>query len=348
MKNFKFYSKLVAVLFLISGIAFLQSCDDETTDPVAKTELQTKITEATDLIASTQEGTANGQYVFGSKETLQNVIDLAQTVFDNADATQTMVDNSVVSLTAAISAYEAQKVSPIAPEALIGHWAFDGGSGTSVKDYSDNGFNGEFKTGHTGHGAGTPTWTTDRYGNANKAVSFDLGAFVEVPYNTALNPTQITIALWVNAAENRENNRFLGLHSWNGYKFQLQSSDKPFFTAATVDGIYDKDSEPSLTLDTWYHVAVTFGGGEMVFYVNGVKTATHTELPGAMAAVVDHNLTFGVSSSKFADTADNYDVDKIIPVAWSGFFHGSLDEVRMYNTVLSSTQIESIYNVEKP
>ena len=363
MKNLKTnYAKLLAVLFLVISIAFVPACGDDDDDPVPvdKTALSAKITEAENLIATTEEGTANGQYTIGSQDVLQDVIDLAKVVELNPLATQIEVDNSVIALDAAITVYEAAEISPIAPDALIGHWAFDDGTGTTVTDYSDNGFDGTFKTGHADFGAGDPSWAIDRYGNAGKAIQFDEGAFVEVPYNTALNPTQITIALWVKADENRENNRFLGLHSWNGYKFQLQSADKPFFSAATLnttpgvdDVIYDRDTDPGLTIGTWYHLAVTFGGGEMVFYVNGVETITHTAVTGNLVTVTGHNLTFGVSTSKFVATGDNYSTVghadyHVIPIGWGGYFHGVLDEVRMYNTVLTATQIASIHTLEKP
>ncbi len=362
MKNLKtIHGKLLAVLFLAISIAFVPACsDDDDDDPVDKTALSAKITEAENLIATTEEGTANGQYAIGSQATLQAVIDLAKVVELNPLATQIEVDNSVTALEAAITVYEAAEISPIAPDALIGHWAFDDGTGTTVKDYSDNGFDGTFKTGHATFGAGDPSWATDRYGNTGKAIQFDEGAFVEVPYNTALNPTQITIALWVYADEIRESNRFLGLHSWNGYKFQLQSANKSFFTAATLnttagvdDNIYNQDTDPALDIDTWYHLAVTFGGGEMIFYINGVKTKTWPEQTGNLVTVTGHNLTFGVSTNKFADTDANYGTVghadyHVIPIGWGGYFHGILDEVRMYNTVLTATQIASIHTLEKP
>ncbi len=348
MKNLKtIHGKLLAVLFLAISIAFVPACsDDDDDDPVDKTALSAKITEAENLIATTEEGTANGQYAIGSQDVLQDVIDLAKVVELNPLATQVEVDATIVSLTAAITVYEAAEISPIAPDALIGHWAFDDGTGTTVKDYSDNGFDGTFGT-ETGFGTGVPTWATDRYGNASKAITFDNGAKITVPYTTAVNPAQLTIALWINAAETRQNNRFLGLHSWNGYKFQLEDRDYPFFTGA-ADDIWNKDAGLAIDLNTWYHLALTFGGGETVFYINGVMVLTHTDTPGDLVTVTGHDLVFGVGSSKYAATADNYDVDHIIPLDWGGYFHGTLDEVRMYNTVLTATQITSIYTLEKP
>ncbi|MCK5168721.1 MAG: LamG domain-containing protein [Bacteroidales bacterium] len=354
MKNLKTnYAKLLAMLFLVISIAFVPACsdDDDDPDPVDKTALSAKITEAENLIATTEEGTANGQYTFGSQDVLQDVIDLAKVVELNSLATQIEVDNSVVALEAAITVYEAAEIVPIAPDALIGHWAFDDGTGTTAKDYSDNGFDGTFGT-ETGFGAGVPTWATDRYGNAGKAIAFDDGAKITVPYTSAVNPAQITIALWVKAAEIRESNRFLGLQSWNGYKFQLQSANKAYFTGCidqAGSGVFlQEDTEPELDLNKWYHIAATWGSGQLIFYINGVLTRTVDGESGDLVTVTGHDLVFGVGSSKYAATADNYDVDKIIPLDWGGYFHGTLDEIRMYNTVLTATQITSIYDVEKP
>jgi hypothetical protein len=38
----------------------------------------------------------------------------------------------------------------------------------------------------------------------------------------------------------------------------------------------------------------------------------------------------------------------VIPAAWGGYLHGSLDEVRIYKVALTATQVTSIYDLEKP
>lgn len=341
-------TKFLFAVILLGGIFLGTSCDDDDTTPsVDLATLQATINSASGLISSTTEGTAEGQFQLGSQQTLQDAIDLAQGVLSNSTSTQTQIDNANIALTAAIATFNASEIVPVDPDNLSGHWTFDGGSGTAATDFSGNGFDGTFGT-VAGFGGEMPTWTADRYGNANKAIAFDKGAKVTIPYNTALNPSKMSISLWVNAAENRENNRFMGLHSWNGFKFQLQSGDKPFFTAATSEGIFDRDTDPALDLNTWYHLTVTIGDGNMSFYVNGTKVKTWEDTPGTMVSVVGHDLVFGVGSSKYADTPDNYDNDQIIPLAWGGYFHGALDEVRIYKSVLSDSQVSSIYAAEKP
>lgn len=348
-------TKLIIMASAILFAALFASCgdDDPIVIPVDFTALSASITTATTLIASTSEGTAEGNYQRGSQDILQNAINAAQAIVTAGTATQEQVDNAVVAIDLAVADYEAKIITAIDPANLSGHWTFDEGTGTSVTDYSGNGLTGTFMTGHAdmggeGLGGGEPAWATDRYGNENKAIAFDKGAWIEVPYNAAINPSEITISVWVKANTIFGNNRFLGLHSWNGYKFQLQDTPKSFFTAATVaDGIYDRDTDPILAVDTWYNLAVTFGGGKMTFYING-EQGTQWDTPGTMAPVTGHNLAIGVGSSNYADVDTNYDADKIIPVAWGGFFNGTIDELRIYKSVLTAAQIATIYEVEKP
>jgi|AntRauTorckE6833_2_1112554.scaffolds.fasta_scaffold00127_3 hypothetical protein len=351
MKLFKMKHLMLMLALTIGMTSMMTSCsdDDDSDEPVQvdKETLASKLDEANDLINNTEEGTAEGQYQRGAKAELQSVIDNAQAVYDDDEATQSEVDNTVVALSNAIDTYLSKEITPIAPEAMVGHWTFDDGSGTSVSDYSENGHDGTLYEAPDGWNGGMPQWETDRYGDDAKSLFFNEGSHVKIPYNPALNPGQMSITLWIKASEVLENNRFIGLHSWNAYKFQLQSANKAFFTAATTEGIYDKDTDPPLELDQWYHIGVTVGDGNMTFYVNGTQTQKWDDVPGAMQSESTNDLVFGVDSDEYADNADNYDEDQIIPLAWGGFFHGYMDEVRMYNTILTESQVSSIYELEK-
>ncbi len=338
---------LTVILIMGSTLVFVNCSKDDDEVKVTKTELQAAITAADALIASTTEGTAEGQYLPGSKVAFMAIIIAAEVVNGNPAATQTDVDNTVIALAAATVAYNDNIVEAIAPDALMGHWTFDEGAGTTLSDFSGNSFNGTLMDGSSTWGGGLPTWTTDRYGNAGGALMFNEGAHVLIPYNTALNPATMSISVWVNAAVVDANNRFIGLHSWLGYKFQLQSANKPFFTIAATDGIYDRDTDPELAIDTWYHLVVTFGGGNMTFYINGSAGTTWDNTPGTALANTGNDLVFGQGSDEYAADDTNYDNDKIIPLAWGGYFNGALDEIRIYNTVLSAAQVLTIYNLEK-
>ncbi|MCF8381145.1 MAG: LamG domain-containing protein [Bacteroidales bacterium] len=335
------------ILMMASASFLMTSCDkDDEEVVVVKTALEQAITDAEDLLASTEEGTAEGQYVRGSKAPFQVVVDAALLVFNNTTATQIQVDNTVIALAAATTAYNANIVSAIAPASLKGHWTFDDGTGTVLTDYSGSQFNGTLMSGADTWGGGLPTWTTDRFGNAAGALAFAMGSWVKVPYNAALNPTTMSVSVWIKSTE-LKGGRFLGLQSWLGYKWEIQDAGKSFFTMSATEGIYDRDTDPPLTAGTWYNLAVTFGGGNMTFYINGTETMKWDNTPGTGVSVTGHDLAIGRGSSKYAATDTNYDNDHIIPLAWGGYFTGAMDDLRIYNTVLTGAQIMSIYELEK-
>lgn len=334
------------VLFTaIAALGFLSNCSKDEDDPAgSKTALNSLIDESQELHDGAVEGTSVGFYEVGSKATFQTAIDAAQSVADTDGATQSTIDAAVANLNAAKTTFEASQIQDVSTEGLVGQWLFDG----NADDYTGNGNDGTPTEGDAFFGGGTPVLTADRFGNEDNAYFFNNGAFINVPYTLALNPASISISIWVNATEIRENNRFLGLHSWEGYKFQLQSANKSFFTAATEDGIYDKDTDPPLEISTWYHLVVTYESGSMKFYVDGELTQEYTDVTGSLVTVEDHDLAIGVGSSKYAVDDSNWETDHIIPAPWGGYFHGELDDIRLYNRALSGQEVSSIYNLEKP
>lgn len=348
--------KLFLPVAIVLSMGLMASCDDEEGVTLDKAELTTTITEAKALLTETEEGTSDGQYLRGSKTALQTAVTAAEAVASSASVTQVQIDNAAVNLAEAITVYESKVIAPIAAANLMAHWKFDEGTGTAAGDASANNLDGTFKTGSALWGAGVPTWSADRYGNANKALYFNAGGNVEVPYNTKLNPGTLTISLWMKQDVNNPilNNQYMvAMNRWNGYKLNMQSDPKAFMTVkADVVGsanpaYYDRDNaDPILTQGAWYHVVVTFGGGHTIFYVNGVMVKDWDNTPGTGISLsgAPINLTIGqdLPTDKYSDVEGDF------YGAWGGYFKGSMDEVRIYNTVLTGTQITSLYNIEKP
>jgi hypothetical protein len=340
------------------------SCKDDP-DPIPPpdlTALKASITAASDMLSSTEEGKNDGQYTADSRTALQDAITAAQGVVDNTETTQEQADAAKVSLDAAVTAYQGTVITPIAADALVAHWSFDEGTGATAGDASDNEFDGTFVAGpqwSEEHGGGMPDWVADRAGTAGKAIHFgEDGGSIEIPYNTKLNPESLSISLWLNADVIDANNRFLGLHSWIGYKFQLQEANRPFLTIGHATGAYDRDSEQNLPINEWHHVVATFGDGKMLFYVDGELIKTWEDTPNPAKSIADnpYNLVIGQDfpSDKYSlGDGTGFDVVgdpnyHVIPLAWGGHFKGSLDELRIYNVVLTESQVGSLYDREKP
>lgn len=363
------------VMFLMAALlcAFVvASCGDDDKDATPATDftaLNASIATAQAKLTATEEGKLDGQYPKASRDALQAAITQAQGVVSTAGVTQAMADAANTQLGVAITAYDNAKITPIAADALVAHWSFDEGTGTTAHDESANAFDGTFKNGPKwpkkwNTDVDMPDWGEDRNGVAGKAVHFGAnGGAIEVPFNSKLNPTQITVAAWIKADSINKDNRFLGLQSWIGYKFQLQIDNRPFFTAGTVVGAIDKDSEQHLPVGEWHHVVATYGTGSMDFYVDGVLVKSQVEIGKTDQAIKpitkpynfvigqdfptdQYVLTGGPDYPDFGNSASP-DYQKI-PLDWGGHFLGSVDEVRIYNTVLTASQIQSIYDREAP
>jgi Concanavalin A-like lectin/glucanases superfamily len=364
-KNVKVLLSAAMVLFIAWALVACTKKKDAA-PVVVKTDLTTAIASANVLITSTHEGVAAGNYKRGSQAPLIAVIAQSQAVVDNTAAAQADVTTATANLAAAVATYQTNLVAGIDPTNLVGQWTFDeiatASADAVIKDYSGGHHDGALKEGGAfWAGSGLATLAADRYGIAGKALHFDKGQNVEIPYNSSLNPATISISLW--AKQDVESviytqQYMVSMNRKNGYKLQLQYAPIAQFTARALVSagdtiVYDKDQhDGTLTQGAWYHVVVTFGGGHEIFYINGLMIydwgASATELvPGTILSIAAKpvNLTFGQDLPSDKYTTDpgspNYPPD-------GGFFHGTLDEIRIYKSVLTTDQVTAIYNLEKP
>ncbi|MCK5134938.1 MAG: T9SS type A sorting domain-containing protein [Bacteroidales bacterium] len=235
-------------------------------------------------------------------------------------------------------------------DGLVASYPFDG----DATDATGNGNDGVVTVGYSEWGAGTPVLTTDRRGVEDAAYYFDMGGNIEIPYSTMLNPGKMTLSWWIYMEERANNDYMISMQGWNCYKVNLQTENKVFATAKFDDPdnpgeviIKDKDHAGDGLVDsTWYHLAVTFGGGHMIFYIDGVMVKDHDDVPDSDIfdiSAAPHNLVFGQEkpTSEYTDQTGDGD-----------FFKGKMDDFRIYNRVLNSAEIlalaEILVSVEDP
>lgn len=345
-------SKTVYFLFavsIIAGITFSSCKKDSSTAKVDKTALTDSLTVATTLLTNAVEGVAAGQYQAGSKASLQTTVTAVQAIFNDASSTQTDINNAVANLAAALSLFRSKAIVPIAQENLIAQWTFSEGSGTTVADASSNHLTGTLVAGHSSiAGSGLiPQWTTDRYGNANQALHFIKGGHIEVPFQAVLNPSEITISLWVKVDTTWANNYIISQNWWEGYKFQIQDGSRPFFTFKNGSATYyDRDwNVNGLPINEWHQLAVTLKDGEEDFYGDGALIYSWTNVSGTINTL-SNPQTFAIGQEMPNTLTGISAADD--PSQWGvGYFKGSLDDIRIYNKALTGTQIQGIYAIEK-
>ena len=356
VSQFKFIK--ILVLFSLTLTLYFVSCSKSSTTPppvTNKTSLQEKIDSGTYYHTYTTEGTKPGQYTVGAKATLNTAIASATTILNDATSTQSVLDNAAANMQAAINNYHSAYIQEIAAANLIAYWKFNG----NANDSSGNGHNGVVTKGHVYFGGGTPSLTSDRFGNANRAYHFDQGGNIEVPYATTLNPSSMSISLWVKRDTttrlvNNNDRYMIAMSRWNGWKFQTQPS-LPFYTVhavrtanTPVDSTYYDRDDAGTALNsptTWYHLVVTFTSGEEDFYINGSLVKSWTNVPGTPINISANpiNITIGsdLPVSKYTTVDDG--TGRFF-VNWGGFWTGDMDDVMFYNIALSGPQVQSIFN----
>ncbi len=343
---------MTAAIMVMALAAVFQSCKKSAAKPDYNSN-KTRLGAVTDSLTAVYnlavEGKQAGDYVVGSKATLETALTLAKSV-ETGQFTQQEVNNAVANLLRAAGQFNVNLIQQISAANLIASWTFTG----NAKDVSGNGHNGTLQTGWVGpygapavDGATLPVLVADRYGVANNAYTFNNGAYVEVPFDITLRPSSFTICAWIKPDVASNGNYIFSLDRWNGYKFQLQGGNLPFLTVNTSTGDHDQDDGgPSVTLGVWTQVVASFTNGTEKFYINGalVKTANITGDPTTLVAPPP--LAIG---NELPKSAYNF-TDPNSPMAYYGgnYFMGAIDDVHLYNKVLSDTEVKSLYTMEQP
>lgn len=217
---------------------------------------------------------------------------------------------------------------------LIGHWALDGDAVATL------GTNGTLMNGATG--------TTDRFGQANGAIIFDgINDYIRIPGGGGLDGLQTgTITMWVrwDGAAQDQGNATYSLNygailarqkdgHWSSNLIFLTGPDpatakiqfRPYSLSASA-----ATSAASPGDGIWCHLAITFSSGSQKIYLNGVLSAT-----GSLAGMIqpDSNVPLTVGG-------------------WTGdggsYFRGAIDDLRIYNTVLSAAEVEAQFAIVIP
>ena len=208
-------------------------------------------------------------------------------------------------------------------QGLVAYYPFNG----NANDESGNGYNG------TIHGA---SLTTDRFGNTS-AFYLDGASSISVPGFNA-KPQNFSVSLWFQATSNGDagNRKFVHLCDVNNrlaYAWTLGWFTDPSNPPNTV--LFQLNWTPSGSLNVpagnvlqngrWYHVVSLWDGNKAQVYIDGQLVVTDVVTPSTISYPSVAGLYIGYDSQM-------------------GYYQGKLDDIRIYNRVLSQTEIDSLYH----
>jgi hypothetical protein len=198
---------------------------------------------------------------------------------------------------AAIAAATLALAAPSAASAqsfpLVGWWPMNEGSGQNVRDWSGRGNHG-FLGSTTGVDDNDPAWIKGVF--LGSALRFSGGDYVTIPDPSSLEQQRLTVAAWVRGASSPGQYKYAvskggegpcqtgswGLYTGvgGGMSFYIADTNSSFFVSpAAGQEIWD---------NKWHHVAGTFDGQTLRFFVDGKEVGSGTAAP----ATIEYDLTY--------------------------------------------------------
>ena len=188
---------------------------------------------------------------------------------------------------------------------LVGYWKFDEGSGTVLNDTSNDGITGAI--------SGITAWPA---GKSGTALTFDgTTTYVNFGRNTKFNLTTFSVAFWYRVPV-IPNTNYQDIYNFSNVSNTKFDSGGNLWaqTPGRTMGVH------APAINTWYYIVLTNDGSNYMAYLNGALSQNWTCSPGSW------NSSF-----------DSY-------LGGAGQFRGDIDNLRLYNRVVSSAEASTLYN----
>lgn len=231
--------------------------------------------------------------------------------------------SSEVSATPAISVSGAWPTSLI--NSLVSYWKLDGNSNDSVA--ANN---------------GTDTAITYSTGARNQAASIN-GTTSEINVGNLGGINDYSVSMWfkkgvasgypsggVFEADMFGTQNTTTIYQYFKFGWHTSYVDQPLIAIATTSSDYRLVTAPAITDTSWHHIVVVRAGSSLNAYIDGVAvTLTARTTGGAPTATISTG-----NPTKFGTVGGVTDAH----------FNGSIDEVGVWNRVLTSTEVTNLYN----
>ena len=282
---------------------------------------------------ATQQFTATGNYADGSQQNLTSSVTWTSSSTSVATITSaglaTGVGTGSTKIQATSGSISGSASLTVPTPGLVGYWTFNEGSGTTAADSSGNGYNATLVNG--------VSWVTGEIGDAVSANGTN--QYVSIPAVNVSTTNAVTVTLWVNRTYSASAGDVLFEATTNynqsttGFGFFPDDSTCGGIQAALLGNVgYTANCYAQPSSGVWHHLAVVYdksqtGANEVSFYLDGApQTATKTLYANTNTNDFGNNPIYLFSRGG----ASNYAA-------------GIVDELRIYNSALSASQIQQIY-----
>jgi hypothetical protein len=211
--------------------------------------------------------------------------------------------------------------APVPPSGPVAAWAFDEGMGGTARDSYG---------GHHGSVSGASWTTSGRFGGALAFDGIDDVVTVEDASPLRLS-SAMSVSAWVHPDTLSGWRSIAGKEGPSALAYGLYANNDVLRPTAVLN-TETADAEVScvsqLAVGVWSHVAVTYDGQTARLFVNGTEAGTRA-LAGAL---VETSGAFRIGGNAI----------------WGEWFHGTIDNLRLYDRALSAEEIQGDMNTAVP
>ena len=159
----------------------------------------------------------------------------------------------------------------------------------------------------------------------------------DLSFGNGSTDSPFSISAWINMDSNASF-RIVNKYDAPNYEYQFDTSASGELRFFVLDGTgYRGRTSSTLNTGQWYHVVATYSG------VGGSAAQNGTKIYVNGANVVGSTSTFGSYTAMSNTTAPVY-IGKI----GTSYSNGKISNAAIFNTELSSTQVQTIYNNGSP
>ena len=223
-----------------------------------------------------------------------------------------------MSVTLAMVLFVAAAYAGTAEEGLIAHYNFDEGEGIILKDQAGNECHGVIQNAE--------------YVKSGKGYALEFNgvdSMVEVPPSPALAAAKeaITLEVWIKptAIDQGEPGILVARHSATApLAITVYHKDKRAYFYTAMGQVNGQVATAQMALEKWAYLVATWDGETAAFYKNGkIVSQRRSKKPEL--------LTDGL----------------LIGRSGTSFYHGLMDDVRIYNRALTAEEVAAHFNASK-
>jgi len=183
--------------------------------------------------------------------------------------------------------------------------------------------------------------------NAKNSVTLSGSGFLKENVDSTKKLSKLTLSVWVKPDYSQGSPEFTAISKENSFNLGVNNHIPPTRTVvfSIFDGIKWQSTNTTVEIpEDWTQIVGTFNGTHIGIYVNGHKEST-SPISGVTTISVNGKL-----ATKNVDTISS-DADIVIGASLNSIrdktynlFSGSLEDAKIYDSLLSDSQISELYH----